>query len=386
MIINFLEKLQNPQIRHERLFEVMRDFRKGGLNPSNYDEFMSTVKSLPKLVDRTYQHYNVFNKFSLTDLTEKEFNVVMNEVKRRGKEKSKFCWHPEASTATCNVDAAGKIIISAAHSIQNNGVLSKIIEDGEVMSYNLNKSEFEGKEVHKNQASIFLGFCNKHDAIFRPIENYPYTGTDEQHFLYAYRGFVVSSHKKIEVSNWINFGPQSDNDIVENRKIFDLGIINKDFSKVETEVFVLPAFYPIAVSSSFYLDYDFEGNPIKHSDDRMEDIHVTLFPEGNKTYFLLSYFKHDAHLYGKLGAQLQARNNLKSDITMLIAAHTENVFFNPKYYKVYIEQYEKFLDLIFFQTQMDYFNIDENDKMSFDFSFTPSNYLHNAYEINFFGY
>ena len=71
---------------------------------------------------------------------------------------------------------------------------------------------------------------------------------------------------------------------------------------------------------------------------------------------------------------------------MLIAAHTENVYFNPTYYTTFIEKYEKELEVIMFQSQMDYASIDEYSKLNVDFSFTPSNYLNNPYGINFFGY
>lgn len=385
-MVNFLRQLENPQIKAERFFEVMRDFRKGGLNPTNYADFIKEVKQLPRIVSRKPSDFKVFDKFNLTDISQEEFAVILKEVQKRGIANSKICWHPEASSTTCKVDEHGKIIVSAAHSIQNNGVLSKVADNGYVMSYALDKGEFDGVEGHKNHASIFWGFCNTHDAIFSPIETRPYTGTDEQHFLFAYRGFVVAAHKKIEVSNWIEFGEQADNDLAEDKKIFDAAILSQDYSIVKTEVFELNAFYPIAVSSSFYLDFDFEGNPIPHSEDRMENIFVTLLPADNKTYFLLSYFEQDEKLYGNLGNQLRKRDNLKSDITMLIAAHTENVHFNPTYYKTFIKKHEKNLEKIFIQSQMDHATIDEDDNVNVNFSFTPSDYLNNAYDINFFGY
>lgn len=385
-MVNFLRHLGNPQMKHEMFFEVLRDFRKGGMNPEMYEEFMMAVHSLPPIYKRIKYDYNVFEKFSLTDISEEEFSPILREIMKRGIDKSKFCWHPEASKSNCNVDNKGRIIISAAHSIQNNGVLSKIVEKGHVMSYALDKGEFDGKEIGKNHASIFWGFCNKHDSIFRPIEIQPYKRTAEQNFLFAYRGFVVSCHKKIEVSTWVDYGEQSENDIKNNKQIFDNAILSNNFSIIETEIFELPAFYPIAVSSAFYLDFDFEGNSIIHSDERMENIFVTLYPVENKTYFLLSYFKNDKNLYGNLGNQLRKRNNLKSDITMLIAAHTENIYFNPVYYKKFIAKYEKSLQLIMFQTQFDNVNIGDNDEINVNFSYTPNNYLDNPLEVNFFGY
>ncbi len=384
-MVNYLKQLENPQINYEKWFEVMRDFRRGGLNPSNYGDVLQTIKNLPPISKRTMTDYEVFDKYNLVDITEEDFGVINKEVIRRGIAASKFCWHPEASKTTCSLNPDGTINVSAAHSLQNNGVLSKIAEDGFVTGLTLNNGEHDGKEMSKKHASIFWGFCNTHDAIFRPIEVNPYTGTDEQHFLFAYRGFVVSAHKKVEVSTWTNFGEQSKIDIEENKKIFDKAILARDYSIVETETFELPAFYPVAVSTAFYLDFDFERNPIGHSDDRIEFIFVSLIPLVNKTLFLLSYLKQDNKLYGKLGEQLRKRNNLKSDITMLIAAHTENVYFNPTYYRTFIEQQEKTWGQIML-TQFDYATIDESDQLNVEFSLTPSDYLNNPYGINFFGY
>lgn len=385
-MVNFLNHLENPQINYKVFFEVMRDFRKGGLNPSMYNEFISTIKQLPNLRDRLPNDYKTFDKFNLTNITEADFSAIIREVLKRGIEKSKRCWHPDANNTTCNIDSSGRIIVSAAHSIQNNGVLSKIVENGHIMSYTFDKGELEGKPLEKNHASIFWGFCNIHDAIFRPIEINPYSGTLEQHFLFAYRGFVVAAHKKIEASNMMNFGSQSDNDIKVTKKIFDHAIQINNFSIIETQVFEFSAFYPIAVSSSFYLDFDFEGNPIPHSENRIEVVFVTIFPTDNRTYFLLSYFKQDKNLYRHLGDQLRKRNKLKSDITMLIAAHAENIYFNPTYYTTFIKEYEDVLKIVFIQAQMDGATIDENNKLDVNFSFTPSNYLNNPYGINFFGY
>jgi hypothetical protein len=43
---NFLGITEHPQINCEKFFEVMRDFRKGGVNPSMYDEFLGNVSDV----------------------------------------------------------------------------------------------------------------------------------------------------------------------------------------------------------------------------------------------------------------------------------------------------------------------------------------------------
>lgn len=148
----------------------------------------------------------------------------------------------------------------------------------------------------------------------------------------------------------------------------------------------MPAFYPIAASSSFYLDYDFEENIILHSEERMEYLFVTLLPIDNKTYLLISYFACDENLYKNLGDQLRKRNNLKSDVTMLLAAHVENIYFNPIYYKTFIQGYEGFLEEILMQSQMDLGKFDEDGNIKVNVSLTPPSYLNNEFGINFFGY
>jgi hypothetical protein len=386
-MVNYLDfLLAKPQFNFELFFEVLREFRKGGINPTIYHEFLSAFKQLPSIMHRHPSDYLVFNKFNLRNISDEDFCVVILEMQKRGIDSSKLCWHPNASNVTCDLDSSGNIRVSAAHSIQNNGVLSRVAEKGLVTFFGLAKDGFSGKEIIKNHASIFWGFCNKHDAIFKPIEIKPYIGSDEQHFLFAYRGFVVAVHKKIEDSKMINFGDQLNNDIAENKKIFDVAILSENYSVIETEVFELPASYPIAVSSSFYLDFDFEGNSISHSEERIEAVFVTLLPTDNRTFFLLSYFQKDKNLYGHLGNQLRKRNNLKSDISILFAAHVKNMYFSPIYYKTFIEKYENILPFIIFQAQSDSGIIGENGQPEVVHSFTPSDYLNNPYGINFFGY
>lgn len=385
---NILRYLENPQINHKKIYEVMRDFRKSGLNPEMYEEFIITINKLPKIRLRGPNAYDVFNKFNLTDITSDDLSVVMKEVIQRAIEDSKFCWHIDASDASCKLNSTGKIIVSAAHSIQNNGVLSTISKNHEVCTYKFKPGGLKGKVIKKKVASIFWGFCNVHDAIFNAIENSPYQKTEEQNFLFAYRSFVVASHKKMEVSTFMNFGGQAENDIIENRKIFDKAITEKDYSIIKTDVFELPLFYPIACSSSFYLDFDFEGIAIPHSEGRMENVFITLLPaiKENKSYFLLSYFKEDAHLYEKIGLQMLKRNKLKFDISIIIAAHAENVYFEPLYYTTFIEKWEKDLYTLLFQTQMDHGVINKYDEINHIFSYTPETYLQNQFDINIFGY
>lgn len=379
---NYLNLIHNPQINHEFFFEILCKFRKGGLNPDIWDEFICCVREYEK----NRCESDVFEKFDLSDISFPDILSVLSELKKKSVCWSKKCWHPNAGPAICYHDNKGRIIISAAHSIQNNGVLNKIVENGHVMTFDYNrKSLTQSKPLGRKIASVFFGFCNKHDGIFDPIDSENYERREIQKFLYAYRAFVVSSHLKLEISSVMNFGNQSDIDIRKNKQIFDNSILGEKYNRIVTHHFELQSFYPVACSGCFYLEYDFNGNEIVHSEDRMEFIFLTVFPtENDKTIILISYFKDDEHLYGDLHKQIQERCNLKYDISFLIAVLCGNAYFRPSYYLKYIAGIEPVIFNAYKVTHRDSALIGDNGQIASLQSLTPKNYLTNPWNINIF--
>lgn len=71
---------------------------------------------------------------------------------------------------------------------------------------------------------------------------------------------------------------------------------------------------------------------------------------------------------------------------MIIAAHTNNIFFNPIYYKTFIEEIQDGILKLIFETQFDHGIINGNNQIKHQFPYTPSNYLRKQYKINLFGY
>ncbi len=136
----------------------------------------------------------------------------------------------------------------------------------------------------------------------------------------------------------MNFGAVWVADVRANRKIIDPALLACNWDVFETHAFVLPAMYPVASSGSFYLEFDFEGIAIPHSAERIEFVYVTLLPQDKTTLFLFSYLSEDAALYRKIGDQLKARNNLRLDISALLAPHNENIYFEPQYHAQFIAE------------------------------------------------
>lgn len=107
--------------------------------------------------------------------------------------KERGCMHPFASADIC----VGKIVDS--HSIQRKGPLEKIIgTDNHVCQLGPNHSEDFGlKEIGWRKASVFPGYCAKHDSeVFEDLERVPFSGTHEQCVLQSYRSVCNELYRK----------------------------------------------------------------------------------------------------------------------------------------------------------------------------------------------
>ncbi|MBK6484090.1 MAG: hypothetical protein IPG01_13400 [Chitinophagaceae bacterium] len=382
---NILDILLNPQFKAEVFIEYLSHFRRGGLRPESKDSFTKDLLILKNKTSFSISEIDhIIKKYNIIDIKQDDLDLIMLNIQKDALKKSEKCWHPLASTSACSKDKNGHVQFIHAHTIQNNRILNLICEDSHVYGYSLNISETKPIKISRNDASTFSCFCNTHDKIFDPIENSDYKNTSEQNFLFAYRAFIASSVPKLAQYYSLDIDRQGILDTEKNKEIFNGAIINSQYDIVTTEVFELDSFYPVSACSSFDLDFDFEGNPISHSEDRMECIYVTLFPTKKKTYFLLSYLTQDFKLYSQLGSQLKKRNNLKSDISVLVLAHVENIFYQPCYYKAVIQSQETSIDKLMQQTQFDFVIHNEEDKKSKSISLTPKDYLSNKYNVGLF--
>jgi len=389
------------------IFEVMKDLRIGGLNSDNLNKFMRVVQALTrKFKELDNQKGDIYDfmaieapdaairmklvliqhnlkQFELSDISEKEKGLIFERVTKILDDKVRFCWHPQASKTNCTLDNDGNVKISSAHSIQRGKILKRISEENNVRQFRIYKNERDLDKPIK-RASTFLGFCDKHDKIFNPIENVDFKCTINQNFLFAYRAFVNTAHVKLKFYEYYDFGEQAKSDLKNNKKIFDQAILEEDYSKIVTDILILDNEFPLAVSSASDLDYDFCENCIPHSDTRLEQFYLSIFPEKGKTYVLFSYLKDDASLYGDIIGQIRSGNEVESKLSVLIAGHCENVFFKPSYYESYIRHQEDSISKLILQTQTDFVCFDGYGRKLKPISNTPPNYLKNEFEIQLF--
>ena len=294
-----------------------------------------------------------------------------------------------------NKDCSSAII--KAHSIQNNRILKYIAKEGKVLSFEPSMSGGANlSELGRKKASTFTGFCEKHDQdIFRPIEqsNLYEPGNSEQEFLYAYRALAYSHYgKKFEckvyrkilemmenqddgnIAKYLNNHPPFPNgyydynirvfssklagakdalETYENfRKSTNINLDRQRYFKICTIRSSFNSEFPVAVSSTLFLEYDLENNAINEYTNPMKPLipsFLTVFPQSGKTYVLFSYFNKHMNFFRKLKNQFVELdlNMKKVVITNLIVNYVENFFVNPDYFSSLDDKMQKEIDELY---------------------------------------
>lgn len=287
-----------------------------------------------------------------------DFKRLLSSIKRDSRIKECFCISDQCAA-----------IIKRAHSIQNNRILTRIAENGFVIQ--LKSLDIEGvfsvdpEEIGRKAATISTNFCDFHDTkIFPPIESNNYQRNNkEQEFLFAYRAFAKEYHVKRESKNFYEIARQLDGgkyrdwfdlalkgtkialEQMEREKIqFNNALNHSDFGIVGTYIIEFHGFYEIAASSSFAIEYDLNGNQINDLSNFSKELKLTfltVFPQGNKTFILISFYRKNKKIFSFISNQIMKRsiNEQKVIISNLLLAHVENLVLSPRLWsKLLIEK------------------------------------------------
>lgn len=274
--------------------------------------------------------------------------------------------------------------IIEAHSIQRNRILKRIAECGHVLIfeffYDNGGVKIGPKANGIKETSIFTGFCNNHDStLFKPIDTNNYEiGNEEQEFLFAYKALAKEHNIKLsmydaykEIDNWItnnNVGElrkfhliRYDNDLdilkdnlgwlklmLENfkastrelnhlKKIMNINLDSNRYSNLITKVLTFKEEYPLACSSCISPTNDFEGKNINNFKLLNNDLHnffLTIFPQNNETYILISFFRKHKNSFTFIDRFLKEdTEKQKILLTNLLLKHVENFAISPSYWE-----------------------------------------------------
>lgn len=268
----------------------------------------------------------------------------------RKESKIKQCLHPN------HAECSEKII--GAHSIQNNKILKKISSNGMVfMPCPKPDNPFAPMTSYgRKEATVFTGFCGYHDkTLFQPIEDRDFKKTEEQVFLYTYRCFALEYHKKQEVKRMeeiifskkpslVNM-PDEENpfkgnrlaieDFAEDKIIFDEAIRKKEYSVLTSIIWEFDQVVNFACTGFEALQYDLNNKRIQNLQDlskAAQHIYVCVFPENERTYCIISWFKKNDEMFSSYYEQLNSLNEVrrKNFINNLLPMISENLVINPE--------------------------------------------------------
>jgi hypothetical protein len=284
--------------------------------------------------------------------TRQRFQVLLGQLKREARTKSCFA-----------VDNNCSDNIVKAHSIQNNRILTRIADNGEVIQLKEDIGD-EGfgiapRLIGRRVASIATNFCGIHDTnIFLPIEQRDFAPGDlEQEFLFAYRAFAREYHAKLEQTYMFRAALKKF-DAPETKDMFNTALLgsettlremeanrirlnqarsSSDFKQIHTyrAEFRLPC--PIAVSSCFAPEHDLDGNVVNSLGDlntSLKHLTLTVFPQESKTHVLISCFRTDKKDLTFVPKQILSRTKAdqKVIISNMVLAYVENLFISPAWW------------------------------------------------------
>lgn len=295
------------------------------------------------------------------------FNQVFRSLARESRVKECFCSGNECSSS-----------VIKAHSVQNNRILRQIAEDGHVIQLKPKDTDgsfaIKSEEIGRKVATVSTNFCGFHDTkIFLPIESRDYQKSNkEQEFLFAYRAFAREYHVKREATNLLNNAkklPKADRNYLdlaiqgsrltlqqmEKEKIWwNNSLKNLNFDKIGTSTIEFYGHYQIAASSAFAVEYDLQGNQINDFSNPDQDLKFTflsVFPQGNKTFVLLSFYRRDKKLFSFINRQIKKRSisEQKIIISNLLLSHVENLVLSPRAWNKLLEE-QDFIRQMFLTT------------------------------------
>lgn len=258
-----------------------------------------------------------------------------------------------------------------AHTVSRGPNLSKIAENGHVLHYapdvqklNKNGGKLSVKKVGIKDASVFYGFCGKHDReLFSCIENEPFTGRPEQCLAVAYRtmsrelyGKDASAHlretlrgadkgmlpfeqfivqKTLDNINTGNEAARREAKVTHD--VLTSALVDNQPKTIGSYVFEFEAPLPFMFAGAWSPYTDFYGKKLQngYSDELLQQIFVSSFAGDIRALVCISWRDIDGAPGKVIAEQIKAlpADQQASALFQIVTKHVENIFFNPSWYQ-----------------------------------------------------
>lgn len=236
-----------------------------------------------------------------------------------------------------------------SHSIQHNGILSRLEENGIV--YCLGETT-KGEEIFEydlkdqgitKEASVFECLCKEHDdSLFADIEKRAFNKEPKQCFQFALKALLHSYWTKCNdagITNKYKEDVQIARQIAEDRKAYTEEI-NCFWEILRTEkyqnilTYIVPISFEInsAVSTSINVCRKFDGSLFGEENNNYPLLHFSVFPMEGKSFVLISTLKENEPYFKAFTQQFTmfSEEMVLKHFNILLPLLAENIMISPR--------------------------------------------------------
>lgn len=255
--------------------------------------------------------------------------------------------------------------IIKAHSVSKELFLRKISRNNKVYSlkFDMIKYKISIKDIGINEASIFYGFCNKHDTnLFKDFEIEKFMASSNQLLKIGYRSLCLEIFKKIKVIKKYHFFKENKdrgknlleqheiqisvnqeiefnkNSLLKLEKIQSLlhnDILNNTSNKMKHCLIMLKDPQKILCSSVISPEFNFKSERLQKLENTVDakNLFLNSFIFNNIGYVLISWLEEEND-YGKnFSNSIFSESHLVNHkLIALILMYTENFYISPDWW------------------------------------------------------
>lgn len=258
-----------------------------------------------------------------------------------------------------------------AHTVSRGPNLSKIAKHGHVLQFsasivdmNKNGGKLSLKRIGIRDASVFQGFCSKHDReLFSCIENEAFSGRPEQCLAVAYRtmsrelyGKDAGRHLR-ETLRGVDKGLGTFEQVMLQKMLYEIDVGNEAARRelkathdvltravvdsrpdsLSSVVFEFAASLPFMFAGAWSPFTDLYGGKLQdgYVDELLDQVFVSSFAGEERAMICVSWVGRDAAPGKVIAEQLWALADEEraSACLQLVMKHVENIFFNPDWFE-----------------------------------------------------
>lgn len=273
--------------------------------------------------------------------------------------------------------------ITKAHTIQKSGGLAAIAESSHVLTVKpvmsdliKTKGNAQPRKIGVNLASVFPGFCSKHDNdLFEPIEGKTLNFTKETAFLFSYRAVAYERFAKeaqqrfmtslLEADAGMPFQKQArlqqfiqDNlfgielgmrDLKKWKAQFDEKLLSGSTDHFNYAAVRFDRILPIVACGAFHPEFDCSGLPLQklvQDTVELDQIALTVSTFDSQTVVVFGWIGNQKGAARSLADSFLAiEDSRKADaLVRLLFIHTDNLFLCPSWWEGLPESSRKALN------------------------------------------